>query len=66
MIKTSGLNQSKLENSYILPLGLNPNKFMAWELSYETPKKVSAKYAKSVTRRVLIPLSAISGNSSEM
>lgn len=53
LIKTSGLNQNKIENSYILPLGLNPNKFMAWELSYETPKKVSAKYAKSYISELL-------------
>lgn len=47
LIKSTGMNRNKLESNYITPLGLNPDKFMAWELSYETPKKVTAKHAKS-------------------
>lgn len=53
LIKSTGLNRAKLENHYIKPLGLDPNLFMAWELHYDTPKKVSAKHAKEYLNDLL-------------
>ena len=46
LTKSTGLNQAKIENHYITPSGLNPELFVVWELGYDTPKKVSAKYVK--------------------
>lgn len=53
LIKTTGLNQNKLENSYIKPTGIDCNKFMAWELSYQSAKKCTAKHAQEHLKELL-------------
>jgi DNA polymerase-1 len=46
LIKSTGMNATKLKNAYIIPSGFTLDKFMAWELVYETQKKCPAKLAK--------------------
>ena len=53
LIKSSGLNRNKLESYYITPTGLPKDIFIAWPLVYETPKKVSAKFAKAYLQDLL-------------
>lgn len=53
LIKSSGLNRNKLESYYITPTGLPKDTFVAWPLAYETPKKVSAKFAKAYLQDLL-------------
>lgn len=53
LIKSTGLNKNKLEDNYITPLDQPLNKFIAFSLSYDTPKKVTAKHAKGYLTELL-------------
>ena len=53
LIKSTGLNKNKLEDNYITPLNKPLNKFIAFSLSYDKPKKVTAKHAKEYLAELL-------------
>lgn len=59
LIKTTGLNRIKLETNYIKPTKQNNNKFIAFDLSYGSVKKVSASHAKEYLSELLPELKTL-------
>jgi len=53
LIKSTGLNRVKLEHHYLKQLKVSPDRFTAYELSYETLKKCTAKHAKAYLNDLL-------------
>jgi len=53
LCKTDALNKESMLKHYVEPTGLSPDKFIAFSLEYDNPKKVSTKAAKEYLTKLL-------------